>query len=47
MNAHEIAYAIQQDNGWSDATLLDYVLEYVDRQGDTPALEDSLLERAE
>jgi hypothetical protein len=44
MNATEIAQDIQQREGWTDATLLDLVLEYVQNQDANDAFRDHLEE---
>lgn len=45
LTASNIAYAVAGDAGWSDDTLLDLVLEYVDNQGSNDAFEDFLKEK--
>lgn len=47
MSASGIAYHIQAAQGWTDATLLDLVLDYINNQGSDDAFADYLAERAE
>ncbi len=45
MSAQSIAYMFQEAEGWTDGTLLDLALEYIDNQGDDTAWGDFLSER--
>lgn len=47
MHASEIAQDVQAEAGWTDATLLDVVLDYIDNQGSNDAFSAYLAERAE
>jgi hypothetical protein len=46
MSASTIALDIQVERGWTDAALLDVVLDYIDNQGSDDAFEDYLREAA-
>ena len=46
MSASDIAYRIQDEQGWTDATLLDIVLDYIGSQQSDDAFEDYLTEHA-
>lgn len=42
MAAPTVAYEVAEQQGWTDATLLDLCLTYIDRQGDDMAFGDFL-----
>jgi hypothetical protein len=46
-NAHEIAQNVQAEQGWTDATLLDVLLDYIANQESDDALADYLAERGD
>ena len=45
-DAAGIAYQVQNEQGWTDATLLDVVLDYIGNQDSDDAFRDYLRERA-
>lgn len=47
MSAHEIAERHQEEQGWTDATLLDLCLDYIENQKSPEAFEDFLAESGE
>jgi hypothetical protein len=44
---HSIAREIQTREGWTDETLLDVVLDYIENQNSSEAFKDYLEDRAE
>lgn len=45
MSAHTVAYDHQDAAGWTDVTLIEVLLDYIDNQQASDALDDYLRER--
>lgn len=45
MGARKLAFHTQDSQGWTDGTLLDVLLDYIDGQQDDAAFADYLAER--
>ena len=45
MSARDIAHDIQEREGWTDSTLLDVLLDYIDNQASDDAFQDYLEDR--